>query len=144
MTNQEAFDKMLKDQREAQVKESGQLSLGDIIERCEEILKGREGECYVVFDFEYARPQSFDSWRGIYEELAIGFEFGGDVKLSEFIESAKDAVGQTFSGYKGGEFTMTKDTPVWVANYGNSGGTAVVGVLDEGWQAVLLTGYKPV
>lgn len=144
MINQEAFDKMLKDERKIQVQESGQLSLGELIDRCEKILKGGNGECYVVFDFENAHPESFDSWRGIYAELALGFQFERSVKLSEFIESAKDAVGQTFYGYKGGEFTMTKDTPVWVANYGNSGGTAVVGVLDEGWQAVILTEYKPV
>ena len=32
------------------------------------------------------------------------------------------AKGKVFEGYKGGDFTMGKTTPVWVANYGESSG----------------------
>lgn len=128
---------------------SDQLSLGDIIERCEAIAaKGKRlcdgSEPRVVFDFEYARPAYLDSWRGVYAELAIGFEFGGQIGLSEFIKMLKEADGDKFIGWKGGEFRMSRSTPVWVANRGNSGNTAVVGVADAQWQVVILTGWRNV
>lgn len=98
----------------------------------------------VCFDFEYARPTNYMSWRGVYAELAVGFAFDGlRTTLDEFIVRTEQCVGETFDGYKGGDFTMTAKTPVWVANYGNVGSTAITGVYDEGWQVVLMTGYRP-
>jgi hypothetical protein len=49
-----------------------------------------------------------------------------------------EAIGKTYTGYKGGEYVMGKVTPVWVANYGNcdpeefnsSAGVVGVSVLD--------------
>lgn len=38
---------------------------------------------------------------------------------------------------------MSESTPIWVANYGNSGGTALVDVLKEDFQVVLITKYLP-
>lgn len=45
----------------------------------------------------------------------------------------------TFTGYKGGEFTMSGETPVYVANPDEAGGTAVVDVRDDGRRIVLIT-----
>ena len=128
--------------REAVFSQNDQLSLGELIAKCQEAqVEGKDPE--VAFDFEYAHPTGIDSWRGIYAELAIEFEFGGtEMKLSEFIALLESAVGKEFTGYKGGEFTMTRDTPMWVANYGNAGNTAVIGVIDAGWQIVIATGYR--
>jgi hypothetical protein len=49
------------------------------------------------------------------------------------------ANGATFHGYKGGEYEMDDDTPLWVANHGNSGGTAVVGIREESWAIYIVT-----
>ena len=127
--------------------ESDQLSLGEIISKCEEIAKRgytlNGEEPTVCFDFEYARPVGIDSWRGIYAELALKFEFSGEeMPLSCFIDLLKDAVGKTFTGYKGGDFKMSRHTPVWVANYGNAGNTAVIGVVDNSYEVILMTGYR--
>ena len=128
--------------------ESDQLSLGEIISKCEEIAKrgyrcSDDREPGVCFDFEYAHPVGIDSWRGIYAELALKFEFSGEaMTLSNFIDLLKDAVGKTFTGYKGGDFKMSRHTPVWVANYGNSGNTAVIGVVDNNYEVILMTGYR--
>lgn len=143
---QEIINRQMRAARAAEMAASDQLTLGQIIDKCEEIrpLNG-DDEPRVVFDFEYAFPTGFDSWRGIYAELALCFQFHGDeMRLSDFIAEAKAAVGKTFCGYKGGDYTMTRETPVWVANYGNSGSTAVIGVYDDGWQVVLMTGYRPI
>lgn len=138
---QEWVTAQFKAARDAEFSQSDQLSLGELIAKLE--ATRREDDKDVWFDFENARPTDFDSYRGIYAELAIGFKFEGRMLLSDFIESAKSCVGQTFEGYKGGEYTMSLDTPVWVANYGNSGSTAVVGVFDEGCRTIILTGYRP-
>lgn len=147
MDFQTYMDRSIKAMRAAEFAMSDQLSLGQIIDECKAIAAKRyeridgSSPC-VSFDFENARPTKFDSWRGVYAELAIGFGFDGEMPLPDFIAMAEAAVGATFDGYKGGEFTMTRDTPVWVANYGNSGNTAVVGVVDLGHQVMLSTGCR--
>jgi hypothetical protein len=68
-------------------------------------------------------PGSLDSYRGYYEQLAIEPEMGGDgkkVTVEEFLKRLEEAVGATFTGYKGGEFTMDRDTPIWIAEYSMS------------------------
>lgn len=50
-----------------------------------------------------------------------------------------NAIDHDFEGYKGGFYTMTADTPVWVANYGEATGVAVVDVLDLGHAVILQT-----
>jgi hypothetical protein len=82
------------------------------------------------------------SWRGIYAELAIGFSSEGNIKVIDFYNMLKEAIGKEFTGYKGGEFIMGKATPVWVANYGNSGNTALLDVVDDDYQIILITGYR--
>jgi hypothetical protein len=136
--------------REERMKTSDQLTLGEIILKIEPILKKQEmikekykHEAAVVFDFEYLYPIDIDSWRGIYRELALGFE-SGDNKMTvvDFYKMIKDCVGKTFTGYKGGDFVMGKNTPVWVANYGNSGNTAVIDIIDNEYEVVIITGYR--
>lgn len=123
-----------------------QLSLGELIAKCEEILRiaDRGDEMTVWFDFEYAQPTTLASWRGVYAELALGFDFANSsVLLPAFITMLKSADGAVMEGYKGGNYYMGLRTPVWVANYGHAGETAIVGVLDAGWKVVLLTEYQP-
>ena len=106
----------------------------------------------VAFDFGSAIPSmTLGSWRGAYSELAIGYKLTGyDVTnvhhsdsctITEFIELLKDAVLKPFTGWKGGEFIMSDDTPVWVSNYGNASDTAITGILDLGWRIILVTKF---
>lgn len=43
-------------------------------------------------------------------------------KVKDLLEKLKLSLGKYYVGYKGGDFTMGKTTPVWVANYGTSSG----------------------
>ena len=124
---------------------SDQLTLGELILKLEPIVKNQKDgeEATVRYDFEYLFPTSIDSWRGSYDELALNFETQGKgMKVSEFLNMLKECIGKTFTGYKGGDFTMHKGTPIWVANYSHSGNTAVIDVVDDGYQIILITGYR--
>ena len=47
------------------------------------------------------------------------------------MKEAEKANGSKFEGYKGGDFTMTRDTPVWFSHYADTG-PAIIGITDEG------------
>lgn len=124
--------------RQETLKTSKQMTIGEIILKLEAINKTDEE---VWFDFEYARPTDLDSWRGIYAEIAFGFDCETKPKtVKEILVILKEAIGKTYTGYKGGDFTMGKNTPVWVANYGNSGETGIVDIVDGGYKVILITG----
>ncbi|WP_329521192.1 hypothetical protein [Spirillospora sp. NBC_01491] len=59
------------------------------------------------------------SHRGYYDQLA--FEPAGEVTVSALLTDARSAIGATYTGYKGGEFTMTGDTECHIAYYGACG-----------------------
>ena len=124
---------------------SDQLTLGELILKLEPIVKNQKDgdEATIRYDFEYLFPTSIDSWRGSYDELALNFQTQGEeMKVSEFLKMLKECIGKTFTGYKGGDFTMHKGTPIWVANYSHSGNTAVIDVVDNGYVVLLITGYR--
>jgi hypothetical protein len=37
---------------------------------------------------------------------------------------------------------MNENTPIWVANDGHSGNTAVIDVVDDGYQVILITALR--
>jgi len=74
------------------------------------------GEPTHVAPWGFCDPHSY---RGYYEQLA--FEPCEDVTVGEMQHAAQNAVGAVYEGYKGGMFTMTLDTDVWIAPYGREG-----------------------
>jgi hypothetical protein len=116
------------------------LTLGEIIAKLEGILSKGDGGRRVRYDFEYLTPTTLDSWRGVYAELALGFQIeGSGPTVKELLEELKSAIGKTFVGYKGGDYVMGRQTPVWVANYGNAGSTAIVAVEANEYKVILRT-----
>lgn len=72
------------------------------------------------------------SWRGVYAELA--FEpTDGPATVGELLACAESALGQTYEGWKGGDFTMQGDTDVHIDYEGQYGGADMV----ELWFAAL-------
>lgn len=61
------------------------------------------------------------SYRGDYMDLA--FEPASDVTVADMLADARSALGATFEGYKGGDFTMSGYTDCWLAEYGCLGET---------------------
>lgn len=72
----------------------------------------------------FASPHSY---RGIYAELA--FEPKADVTVGEMLASARSALGATYEGWKGGEYTMTGYTDCWLAEHGHGAGETIGPVL---------------
>ena len=102
-------------------KASAQFSLNDLIYRLEELPQDMPillGEAH--------------SYRGYYIDLAFAPLYDTEPRtVKEALKEALLAHGKTFEGYKGGEFTMEGDTPVWYSHYGTCG-PAIMGITDEG------------
>lgn len=131
-------------QRSEELKTSSQLLLGELILKLEAV---SNKDLPLFIDLMDKRPKGIDSWRGSYCELAIQTETFGSYNTDEvewkskdgsyesykqksigkenptvqgWIDVLKEAIGKTFTGYKGGDFLMGKNTPVWLAENGNS------------------------
>jgi hypothetical protein len=85
------------------------LSLGGIIAALEAENPDR------VLPFGFDNPHSY---RGYYEQLA--FEPATDIRIGDMLAAARFALGTTFQGWKGGDYTMPADTDCWIANRGDT------------------------
>ena len=129
-----------------------QLTLGEVISKIEScgLLKDNGEPKQVCFDFGSAVPTDLDSWRGDYSLLALGYKLTGydsaenhfnETTATNLLEELKNAIGKTYSGWKGGDFKMGTETALWVANSGNADNTVITDVLDDGWRLVIITEY---
>lgn len=118
-----------------------QLTLGQFIFLLSRIPEDRK----IRYDFCRFQPTTLDSYRGFYDHLAIGFNESqfdeNDMTAGALLKQCRDAYGKTFQGYKGGDYVMTESTPMWVAQYGECHSTAIVGVTDYEWIAIIETAY---
>lgn len=84
-----------------------QVTLGKLIETLESLDPNRLIQGIV-------EPHSY---RGYYSDLS--FEPTAEMQTVESaLRIAKECLGEKFIGYKGGDFYMIKNTPLWIAHYG--------------------------
>lgn len=118
------------------------MRLGQLIEALEIIAKKPKGEYGlpgkdrgVRFEMYSIVPTHLMSYRGYYDQIAVGYDMEDrpqeTVTVEVFLALCKKALGQIFTGYKGGDFVMTADTKVWVANYGHCDGLVLDHVEDN-------------
>ncbi|WP_104662820.1 hypothetical protein [Ensifer adhaerens] len=122
---------------EASSRERGNyhLTLGALVEA----LSAAEPEAIVVFDFDAAvSPSAPESYRGYYSDLSFP-PASSPITAGELLKEARDAIGNTFEGYKGGDFTMHDETPLWASAYGSASGIAIMGMTRVGDRYVLTT-----
>ncbi len=98
------------DQTRKAVDVEAYLGLGDLIARLE-----REDPTRIL-PLGFTNPHSY---RGDYYELA--FEPVADIPVGEMLAAARSALGATFQGWKGGDFTMGEHSGCWIAVEGDSG-----------------------
>ena len=150
MEFEDIINKAVKADRQKRLAKSDQLTLGEMILKLDPIIEKQKDrinekldEAIVYYDFSYFYPTNANSWRGSYAELALNYKSDGEpLTVTKFTEMLKECVGKTFIGYKGGEFEMSRQTPVWVAEYGESGSTAVIDIIDIGYMVIIATGYR--
>lgn len=95
------------------------MRLGEYID----LLKGYDSDTAVPVGL--GKPHS---WRGVYSELA--FEPVGNITIGEMLKAAESALGATYEGHKGGDFTMDEYTKINVENRGTwSDGGAIFKLL---------------
>lgn len=87
-----------------------QLTLGALIEALKVMPDGTQ----------VANLRDPDSYRGYYSDLYF-VQGDGMRPAAELLAQCQAAMGQVFTGYKGGDYMMGALTPLWVASYGNCG-----------------------
>jgi hypothetical protein len=113
-------------------REQYHLTLGGLIDA----LENAPHAAIVSFD-SGNHPGTEDSYRGYYEDLAFDHE-AEPVTVEVLLQQARSALGATYEGYKGGDFTMRAETPLWKASYGCCG-DAIVGIKVDGDVVTLVT-----
>jgi hypothetical protein len=68
-------------------------------------------------EINFGNPHSY---RGYYADLALE-PLDKPITVCLLIQDLNHVLDRELTGYKGGEFTMSADTPVWVAHYGCTG-----------------------
>jgi hypothetical protein len=115
-----------------------QLTLGGLIAA----LEGFSYDRSVRFAFGRFEVSSVASYRGYYDELALGWidpVFDAPSKtVRDVLEDLKSAVGMRFDGYKGGSNIMSANTPMWAARWGDAFQAVIVGVTADGGSGVLI------
>lgn len=110
------------------------MTLGGLIS----ILEGCPSDRLVEYD-NGAYPSEPISYRGYYSDLSFT-PTSSPVTAGELLREANDAIGASFEGYKGGDFTMHAKTPLWASPYGSANGVAIMGsVVSPDGKLILIT-----
>lgn len=112
---------------------AGQITLGELAARLEKF-----GPNVIVILDTGGFPGLLHSYRGYYRFIATE-PSQEPITVKDFLNNVKSAIGSEFTGYKGGEYLMTRMTPVWVSAYGDNSGIGIVGVTTAEGRCVLQT-----
>lgn len=101
------------------------LTLGELIDALAEC----PPDAPVFFDFAGLTPGEFASYRGDYSHLVLTWQQDAEPENAvDVLTKAMAAVGQSFMGYKGGLYRMSRETPVWVDQKHLASGTGIKSV----------------
>ncbi|SRR5216684_1747649 len=114
----------------------GAMTLGQLIDG----LRRLPSEATVWVGSGRYRPTELGSYRGYYEDLALGFDARRDelCTVSDLLVKCVGAVGKDFYGWKGGKYRAALDTAVWAGNQGEANGMAVTGLSSIGERGYIL------
>lgn len=113
----DAFCDFMRDKRKR-----SQMTLGEIIKRLTELMEKDR-----TIKVNISSPHSY---RGYYHDLAFEQTLE-PVPVGVALKTALSALDSIFTGYKGGEFRMRSDAPVWIAFYGYCG-PKLLEIKDDG------------
>ena len=121
--------------------DKGAMSANDIIEKLKEFESTNKLVVIEMNNEIYTSDFDADSWRGSYSLPAIGYSYDNSgVSIETAIDNLNEANGREVTGYKGGEYQLNADDPIFVANYGESNNcTAIIDVVEIENYIVCLT-----
>lgn len=102
------------------------MYIKQILEQLGSLVDNSHEELYIA-----GVSREFCSYRGHYSELCVTPSVGRKMTVCEFSNVLADQIGNTYEGYKGGEYTMTEGTELYMATYGNLG-EKIVGIEKDG------------
>jgi hypothetical protein len=80
------------------------------------------------------------SYRGYYDQAAIGYDEDNELTVEEMISDLESAIdGRTFTGYKGGEYSYSEETPLHVDNYGDCTDTRIKSIKESEYYVIIKT-----
>lgn len=131
---QALFNQLAAGAKAASLADKPIITLGELIAKLEQ--QDASALLAVQYHESIRQVSDVDSYRGYYSDLSI--EPGGDSygTVADGLDLLREAIGKTFTGYKGGEYTMSNRTIVWVDHYGNCSGLGVTGV--EVWDGIVV------
>lgn len=71
-----------------------------------------------------------DSYRGYYSDIAL--DPTEESTAGELLLECREMMGWTMTGYKGGEYPVHENVPVWVSPYGTCSGDKLMSIGDDG------------
>lgn len=93
----------------------------------------------VVWRGALCNPGNVDSYRGHYSQLFIDYTEGEERTVKSLLKNLRKAMGRTFEGYKGGEYTMGANTCIFVDQYGMCEQIAACAVISRDGLTIILT-----
>lgn len=104
---------------------------------------------FVKFDFCNCIPTQIDSWRGVYEEPALGWTPTGysacgsetkhNIAVHELIVELERGTSDVFGGWKGGEYYYDDDSPLHIDNPGDCTHTVIASVEEKQSSVIIHT-----
>lgn len=104
----------------------GCISVGDLIDK---LVDTGEPDARVWLSPFMLRPTELSSYRGYYEDVALGYEVDDEpVKVRDLLEDLLAILGAETHGYKGGRYRADRSTALWAANWGEAPGIGITGI----------------
>ena len=112
-----------------------------------ELLENHSADAPVRFDTGDKPPHHFDTYRGDYNHAALGTHRPTHrlppPTAGELARAARNATNMPYIAYKGDEVRLYGQSPVWQAEYGESGGRPVVDAHADAQGDVVLVTAEP-
>lgn len=107
------------------------FTLGDLIQDLEKLPQNAD----ITIEPFHLVPDFFTSYRGYYSDLCLTYKtryesYFNYKTVSDLLQMAKECVNKEFTGYKGGEFTMTLKTPIWISDDDFSTGMGIKDIVE--------------
>jgi hypothetical protein len=106
----------------ADERKQSQLTLGNLIELLEKLDPKDKVQ-------KLDEPHSY---RGYYTDLAFIRDEYNLAPVGEVLDILKSCVSKTYTGWKGGDYTMDENTPIWVVESEGRCGLKIVGLEPDG------------